>query len=92
MRNIDMSKLHNTNELLECKYGKRGTPGREAFESRALAYFFGEILKNKRKELKLTQQQLANKIGRERSYIARVEKGQTDIQLPALYGYPMRWD
>ena len=32
----------------------------------------------------MTQQQLADKIGRERSYIAHVEKGETDMQLSSF--------
>ena len=32
----------------------------------------------------MTQQQLADKIGSQRSYIARVERGQTDIQVSSF--------
>jgi len=45
----------------------------------------GEILKEERKQAKLTQEQLANKIGAKKSYISRVENGKTDIQLSTLY-------
>jgi ribosome-binding protein aMBF1 (putative translation factor) len=76
-----VAKLHNTNELLDKKYGKRGTSTRIAFEEKALAYYYGEVLKDRRKELKLTQKQLAEKVGKERSYIAHIERGETDIQL-----------
>jgi len=79
-----VAKLHNTNELLDRKYGKRGTPSRIAFEEKALAHYYGEILKDRRKELKLTQQQIAERIGKERSYIAHIERGETDMQLSSL--------
>jgi hypothetical protein len=49
-----LAQLHNTNELLDRKYGKRGTSTRTAFEEKALAYYYGEILKDRRKELKIT--------------------------------------
>ena len=79
-----VAKLHNTNELLDRKYGKKGTPSRMAFEEKALAHYYGEILKDRRKELKLTQQQIADRIGKERSYIAHIERGETDMQLSSL--------
>ena len=37
--------------------------------------------KEKRKEKHLTQQQLADQIGKERAYIAKIEQGKTDLQL-----------
>ena len=40
-----VAKLHNTNDLLDRKYGKRGTPSRDVFEEKALAHYYGEILK-----------------------------------------------
>lgn len=43
-----------------------------------------EILRNRRKELNLTQEELAEKIGKKRTYIARIEKGETDMQLSSF--------
>ena len=80
-----LAKLHKTENLLEKRYGKQGTPEREEFHERALANYYAEILRNRRKELKLTQQQLANQIGKERSYIAHIERGDTDIQLSNFF-------
>jgi hypothetical protein len=37
-------KLHNTNELLDRKYGKRGTQERENFNKKALAWYYEELL------------------------------------------------
>ena len=37
-----VAKLHNTNELLDRKYGKRGTPARVALEERAQAHYGAE--------------------------------------------------
>lgn len=45
---------------------------------------YGVILRNRRKELKMTQKELAEKVGTARSYIARIEKGETDIQLSSF--------
>jgi transcriptional regulator with XRE-family HTH domain len=38
-----------------------------------------------RREAQLTQEQLAEKIGTQKSYISRIENGKCDIQLSTLY-------
>ena len=83
-RNLDpekLAKLHNTSAILDRKYGERGTATRSIFEENAYAVYYSQILKERRKELKITQQQLADKVGKERSYIAHIERGETDMQL-----------
>lgn len=80
-----LAKLHKTEDLLEKRYGKRGTSEREEFHERAMARYYAEILRDRRKELKITQQQLADKIGKERSYIAHIERGETDMQLSNFF-------
>ena len=71
----------NVEELITNEYGAIGTQSRDDFEAKAKAWYYAEILKEKRKELKITQKELAERIGRERTYINRIEKGETDIQL-----------
>ena len=88
MRKLDpekLAKLHKTEDLLEKRYGKCGTQEREEFHERALANYYAEILRDRRKELKITQQQLADRIGKERSYIAHIERGETDMQLSNFF-------
>ncbi|MDH6356109.1 HTH-type transcriptional regulator/antitoxin HipB [Dysgonomonas sp. PH5-45] len=84
MRKIDATKLKNANTLLDAKYGKEGTASRDEFNKEAIAYYYGEILKEKRKELNLTQEQLSEKVGLKRSYIAKIEKGATDMQMSSF--------
>lgn len=87
MRHFDEKKLahlHTADELLDGKYGTPGTESRNDFEEKARAYYFGVILRDRRKELKMTQSELAQKTGTARSYIARVEKGETDMQLSSF--------
>jgi len=87
-RNLDpakLAKLHDTSAILDRKYGVRGTATRAAFEERAMARYYAEILRDRRKELKITQQQLAEKIGKERSYVAHLERGETDMQLSNFF-------
>ncbi|MBE9467501.1 MAG: helix-turn-helix transcriptional regulator [Bacteroidetes bacterium] len=75
-----MGRLINTKELIDKRYGKRGTESREKFRENAFSFYFGEIIKNRRKELKLTQNDLAELIGKKRPYISRIENGE-DIRL-----------
>jgi len=87
-RNLDpekLAKLHDTSAILDRKYGVRGTATRSAFEEKAYTAYYSEILKDRRKELKITQQQLADKIGKDRSYIAHLERGETDMQLSNFF-------
>ena len=84
MTKIDESKLINSESVLTAKYGAPGTESRKAFEEKARAYYYGVILRDRRKELKMTQVELAEKVGTARSYIARIEKGETDIQLSSF--------
>ncbi len=76
-----MKKLKSFDDHLNRQYGKKGTSGREKFESESLAFRLGEMLKEERKKAKLTQEQLAEKTGTKKSYISRIESGKSDIQL-----------
>lgn len=80
-----LTKLHTAGELLDKKYGEAGTKSRTAFHEKSIAWYYGEILRDRRRELKMTQQELAEKVGTARSYIARVEKGETDIQVSSFF-------
>jgi ribosome-binding protein aMBF1 (putative translation factor) len=85
---IDRCKLnerfHSSEELMTKYVGTVGSPEREAMETEATAWFYGEIVRERRRELKMTQTALAEKIGAKQTYIARIEKGEVDIQLSSL--------
>ena len=72
-------------ELLNEEYGCKGTPDREAFDSKAQAFCLAEQLKEERRKVGLTQEQLAKRIGTKKSYISRIENGHTEIQLSTLF-------
>ena len=80
-----LAKLSTTNQMLNEKYGKHGTESRNEFDEQTLAWFYGNMLKERRKELNMTQKEVAEKLGREQSYIARVERGKADIQLSSFF-------
>ena len=71
-------------ELLERKYGKRGTPLREEYEQRYEAFKLGVLIEEARKKQNMTQEQLAQKCGTNKSYISRIENDVSDIRLSTL--------
>jgi len=70
--------------LDEC-YGPIGSLKRTEFEIRAKAFVIGETIKEERRLVKMTQQQLADKTSTKKSFISRIENGHSDIQLSTLY-------
>jgi DNA-binding XRE family transcriptional regulator len=80
-----MKNITTFDEHLDKRYGKIGTAGRTEFEIKAKAFAIGEILRDARKEAKMTQEQLAIKTGTRKSFISRIENGHSDIQLSTLY-------
>lgn len=76
-----LAKLKTADEHFNERYGKEGTPERNEFEAKAKAWYYAEILKDARKKEKITQKELAEKIGKKREYIALLEQGKTDMQL-----------
>jgi DNA-binding XRE family transcriptional regulator len=85
MKNEEIRNAKNFDELLDIKYGKYGTKLRDDFEEKAQYFVISEMLKEARQEAKMTQEQLAEKIGTKKSYISRIENGHCDIQLSTLY-------
>ena len=85
MENKEIKDAKNFDELLDIKYGKIGTKRRDDFEEKAQYYVISEMLRESRQEAKMTQEQLAEKIGTKKSYISRLENGKCDIQLSTLY-------
>lgn len=76
-----LAGLHDIGSMLDKKYGEPGSASREDFHIKSIAWYYGEILRERRKELKITQQELADKVGIKRTYISQVEQGRTDMQL-----------
>lgn len=71
-------------ELLDHEYGPIGNERRNEFEEKAQMFIVSEMLKDARKEAKMTQSQLAEKAGTKKSYISKIENGRGNIQLSTL--------
>lgn len=78
-------QLVNYSEVLDAEFGKPGTPSRIEAEEKAYAFYTGKIIEDARKKANITQAELARRIGSNRSYISRVENGQTDPRSSTLY-------
>lgn len=87
LREIDFSKkpgFVKAETVLAREAGELGSSEREDFDAKARAWYYGEILRDRRKEIGMTQKELAEKVGRDRTYINRIEKGETDLQLSSF--------
>lgn len=67
--------IYDVSAWLDEQYGKVGSPEREEFRKEAYSYCVGQIIHDARKQEKMTQTELAQKIGTNKSYISRIEKG-----------------
>lgn len=76
-----MKDITKFEEILTDKYGKKGTTKRDHYEMEFLAFRLGVMLKEARESAKLTQEQLAERTGTKKSYISRIERGLSDIQI-----------
>ncbi|MCC8170426.1 MAG: helix-turn-helix domain-containing protein [Parabacteroides sp.] len=78
-------QLVNYSDVLDAEFGKPGTPQRIEAEEKAYAFYTGQIIEDARKKAKITQAELARRIGSNRSYISRVESGQTEPKVSTFY-------
>ena len=69
-------KAIKAKDLITERYGIEGSESREKFREDAYAYYFGEIIRNRRKELNMSQEELAEAVGKKRPYISRIENGE----------------
>ncbi len=84
-----MKKTANKNittldEILDAKYGKKGEPEREKWEQEFESFRLGILIEEARIKLGMTQAELAEKCGTNKSYISRIENDASDIRLSTL--------
>lgn len=81
MKISEDNNIKTFEDLLNHKYGAKGTSQRDDFHARAKAYYICEMLKEERKKAKLTQTQLAERADMKKEVISRIENGKIDVQL-----------
>ena len=73
-------QINDYSAVLERKYGKEGTAERAKFDEEAYSF-----LLDARKEAKVTQSELAERINVTKSYISRIEKGVMTPSVATFY-------
>jgi len=80
-----MKNITDFEDILKNSYGEKGTPSRDKYDTDSLSFRLGVMLKEARNEVKITQDELAKKTGTKKSYISRIERGQSDIQISTYH-------
>jgi DNA-binding XRE family transcriptional regulator len=78
------SNITTLDQILGEKYGKKGQAKREIWEQQFKAFRLGVMLEEARLKLGMTQEELAEKCGTNKSYISRIENNASDIRLSTL--------
>lgn len=78
-------KIVDYDAVLDEKFGVEGSADRIHFEEKAYAFYTGQIIEDARKKANISQAELARRIGSDRSYISRVERGQTEPKVSTFY-------
>lgn len=84
MKTKNENNITTLDEILDNKYGRRGAKKRELWEQEFEAFKLGVLLEEARLKLGMTQEELAEKCGTNKSYISRIENNASDIRLSTL--------
>jgi HTH-type transcriptional regulator / antitoxin HipB len=78
------SNIKRLDQFIDDEVGKKGTKKREKFEAGYEAFKLGVMIQQARQEKGLTQEQLADQAGTNKSYISKLEKDLKDIRFSTL--------
>lgn len=78
-------KIRDYSAVLNAQYGAPGSPERAKFDEEAYSFYTSQIILDARKKAQLTQEELAKRIGTNKSYISRIEKGVTIPSVATFY-------
>ena len=76
--------LTSLEEFIDKKVGKIGSVQREQFENEYDTFKLGVMIQQAREEKGLTQEQLAQLAGTNKSYISKLERNLKDIRFSTL--------
>ena len=77
--------IYDVSAMIDEVLGKEGSPERERNRERAWEEYNAQILLDARKNAHLTQSELAQRIGANKSYISKVERGLIVPSVATLY-------
>ena len=78
-------KIADYSAVSERQYGKHGSVERAAFDEEAYSFYASQVLLEARKNARLTQTELAERIGVDKAYISRVERGAIIPSVATFY-------
>lgn len=77
-------KTYSLEELTDLYIDKPGTPKRELFEQELRLELIGDAIRKARKAKHLTQEQLGELVGVQKSQIAKIENSTTDARFSTI--------
>ena len=77
-------KTYSLEELTDLYIGEPGTPKRELFEQELRLELIGDAIRKARKAKHLTQEQLGELVGVQKSQIAKIENSTTDARFSTV--------
>lgn len=80
-----MKYIQTLDQIKTKYYGKVGTPERNRLENELDAIRIGFKIKNAREQLNMTQEQLAERIDKKRTFISKIENDGENITLRTLF-------
>lgn len=78
------SNLKSLDQFVDEQYGKKGTAKRNKLENGFESFKLGALLLQARLEKGLTQEELAEKCGTNKSYISKVENNIKEVRISTL--------
>ena len=78
------NNLRSLDQFIDEKIGKTGTDKRELFDNEYEIFKIGVLIQQARKQRGLTQEQLAELAGTNKSYISKLERNLKDIRFSTL--------
>ncbi|MDE6418084.1 MAG: helix-turn-helix domain-containing protein [Duncaniella sp.] len=80
---MEKMKIYSQDEMLDMTLGPQGTPERNEYDAKVDDYLVGLAIRRAREAQHLTQEQLGERIGVQRSRICSIERG-TNLRLSTL--------
>lgn len=77
-------KMMTLDQLKDRDLGKVGTPERDKYEFDLRMEYLGEMIKSVRKERNLTQEQLGELIGVQKSHISKLERNTKNVTIETI--------
>ena len=82
--NTKKMKMMTLDQMKDKDIGKIGTPERDKYEFDLRMEILGDMIKSVRKERKLTQEQLGELIGVQKSQISKLERNTKNVTIETI--------